>query len=471
MIYTGEYRQFLIEQNKKEYGADYSSLKFLSQDEQIEATRQREILLASISDKINTGYGGTKLFTGQLSPGCIICGEGKWSCLFINGLCNCRCFYCPTRQDEIDIPTTNTVSFEKAKDYTDYLERFYFTGASISGGEPFNTFENSLNYIKDITQRFGDSVHTWLYTNGTLVTKEKLLLLKDAGLKEIRFDIGAIKYNLKKAKLAVGVIPTVTVEIPAVPEDLELMKIKLKEMEAAGINHLNLHQLRLTPFNYSKLVTRNYTYLHGERVTVLESEITALKLIDYSLKHNINLPINYCSFVYKDRYQKAAARSRNGEMIKKSFHSITQNGYIRYLGASGTLTDIKGLYDIFVSEHVDEKLYAATQHFERLYFHPSLLEKIDFSNFSLIIGYEVASIHHKPTFLAMFKEIILNPDKKVTIEKKSAITETELQGDDIEIFKKIVSAESITSPDLISTDKWWHIIKHEFIPSGLQIYY
>ena len=77
-----------------------------------------------------------------------------------------------------------------------YLERFCFTGASISGGEPLLTLGRSLSFIRAIKNRFGSAMHVWLYTNGTLATVDILTQLRDAGLDEIRFDIGATDYNL-----------------------------------------------------------------------------------------------------------------------------------------------------------------------------------------------------------------------------------------------------------------------------------
>ena len=85
----------------------------------------------------------------------------------------------------------------------------------------------TLAYLSAVRKRCGDDVHLWLYTNGTLLTTDLCSRLRDAGLNEIRFDLGAVRYNLKKLRLAVGCIPTVTVEIPAVPEDEELLKRKM----------------------------------------------------------------------------------------------------------------------------------------------------------------------------------------------------------------------------------------------------
>ena len=143
----------------------------------------------------------------------------------------------------------------------------------------------TLDYMSAVRKRCGDDVHLWLYTNGTLLTADLCSRLRDAGLDEIRFDLGAVRYHLKKLRLAVGCIPTVTVEIPAVPEDEELLKRKMVEMAGAGVNHLNLHQIRLTPYNLGPLTARGYTFLHGEKVTVLESELSALRTVRFGLEH------------------------------------------------------------------------------------------------------------------------------------------------------------------------------------------
>lgn len=44
---------------------------------------------------------------------------------------------------------------------------------------------------------------------------------------KIHFDFGATDYHLDKLRLATGVIPTDTVEIPAIPEDFQLLKRKM----------------------------------------------------------------------------------------------------------------------------------------------------------------------------------------------------------------------------------------------------
>lgn len=325
----------LIEANRLEYGYRYDLLNFANSDRLASAEAERRDLLQWLAEHAAFGYAGTKVDCSGLSPGCRHCGAGGWSCLFVNGRCNGKCFYCPTTQDDNGPPVTNGLAFIDPDEYADYVATLGFTGVSISGGEPLLTPELSLSFLRAVRKRCGDKVHLWLYTNGTMLTADLCRRLKDAGLDEIRFDLGAVRYNLKKLRLAIGAIPTVTVEIPAVPEDEELLQLKMVEMADAGVKHLNLHQMRLTPFNFGPLTARGYTFLHGEKVTLLESELCALRLVRFGLEQGIPLPVNYCSFTYKRRFQLAASRRRAALSICGSGETVTEPGFLRTLSPSG----------------------------------------------------------------------------------------------------------------------------------------
>jgi pyruvate formate-lyase activating enzyme-like uncharacterized protein len=85
-------------------------------------------------------------------------------------------------------------------------------------------------------------------------------------------------------------------------------------MKAIGVDHLNLHQLRLNPFNRDQLDKRKYTYLHGDKVTVLEYELMALALMEHVVDQNIGLPVNYCASVFQHRFQRAAVRRKSARL-------------------------------------------------------------------------------------------------------------------------------------------------------------
>ncbi len=298
----------LIESNRLEYGLQYNLLTFADSERLAAANAERLELLQWLAQYAAFGYAGTKVDCNSLSPGCRHCGDGGWSCLFVNGRCNGQCFYWAT---------------------------FGFSGVSISGGEPLLTPDLALSFLRAVRKRCGDKVHLWLYTNGTMLTADLCSKLKDAGLDEIRFDLGAVRYHLKKLRLAIGCIPTVTVEIPAVPEDEVLLKLKMVEMAEAGVKHLNLHQMRLTPHNLGPLTARGYVFLHGEKVTLLESELCALRMVRFGLEQGIPLPVNYCSFTYKRRFQLAASRRRAALSICGSGETVTEPGFLRTLSTTG----------------------------------------------------------------------------------------------------------------------------------------
>jgi pyruvate formate-lyase activating enzyme-like uncharacterized protein len=328
-------RQQLIGANRREYGPLYDLLTFADPEKLVSAVAERNELLNWLEQRACFGYAGTKVDCNSLSPGCRSCGDGGWSCLFINGRCNGRCFYCPTAQDDDGPPVTNGLAFASPQDYAAYVAALGFSGVSISGGEPLMTPDLTLDYLSAVRKHCGDDLHIWLYTNGTLLTPDLCSRLQDAGLNEIRIDLGAVRYNLKKLRLAVGCIPTVTVEIPAVPEDEGLLRLKMVEMAEAGVNHLNLHQMRLTPYNFGPLTERGYTFLHGEKVTVLESELTALRTVRFGFEQGILLPVNYCSFPYKRRFQHAAARRRAALSVCAPGETVTEPGFLRTTSTTG----------------------------------------------------------------------------------------------------------------------------------------
>lgn len=328
-------KQQQINANRREYGSRYDLLSFATSTQLLTANAERNDLLQWLDQWGIFGYAGTKVDCRSLSPGCRSCGNGGWSCLFISGRCNGHCFYCPTAQDDDGPPVTNGLAFATPEDYAAYVAAIGFSGVSISGGEPLMTPDLTLAYLSAVRRRCGDDIHLWLYTNGTLLTAELCRRLKDAGLNEIRFDIGAVRYNLKKLRLAIGIIPTVVVEIPAVPEDEGLLQLKMVEIAEAGVKHLNLHQMRLTPYNFVPLTGRGYTFLHGEKVTVLGSELTALCTVRFGLEQGIPLPVNYCSFPYKRRFQHSAVRRRAAMSNCPPGDVVTETGYLRRISAAG----------------------------------------------------------------------------------------------------------------------------------------
>lgn len=415
-----ENKELSIRAVKQHIGWVYPDLKWLTEKEAMGANKERGDLLQSISHKVSYIFGENKIHTGKLSPGCLICGEGYWSCMFINGLCTAHCFYCPQdrKMKKERPPTEDGITFEKAQDYADYLEKFNFKGVGFSGGEPLLIFEKLMEYLGKIRRKFGKKIYLWIYTNGDLVNQDKLKRLKEAGLNEIRFDISAKDYDLRPVELAVNIINTVTVEIPAIPEDYEIVKKCLVKLQKIGVKHLHLHQLNATEYNYKNFSDRSYTFLHHPSVPILESEITALKLISYAIDYKISLPINYCSSVYKTRLQSKGKRERIAPLISEDFEEITSAGYIRSLSVEGSPTKIKKIVHILKEKECQDNLWQLNDTKTKISFHSSFLKYIDFNKNNLIITYFHPQLIPVLNPNKSGKEVVLNSRRKVFLKKE-----------------------------------------------------
>jgi hypothetical protein len=84
-----------IRKVQQDIGWAYSDMKWLTDKEAGLASQKREQLIKTLSNKTRYSFMQNKLHTGRLSPGCLICGQGGWSCMFINGLCTAIVFTVP----------------------------------------------------------------------------------------------------------------------------------------------------------------------------------------------------------------------------------------------------------------------------------------------------------------------------------------------------------------------------------------
>lgn len=416
----GELNPF-VEMNRLELGEGSDRLNWVTAEAAEAFHRTRNDLLGEMSGDLQWSCLGTKPHVGPLSPGCAACAAGTWSCLFVNELCNCRCFYCPTTQTSRSVPMTQTVPFERYRDYAEYVQRFGYQGVSISGGEPFLSFETSLAFLRTVDERMAGSAHLWLYTNGSLVTLEKLRELKQAGLKEIRFDISARDYQLDTLSLAAHVMDGVTVEIPAIPEDRDRLMNLLPELCRLGVSHLNLHQLRVTPHNMVHMESRGYTVSHAEHPVVIESELTALEILRHVLRERLPLAVNYCAFAYKYRFQRAAARGKCAPFVLKPYQSVTQTGHIRTLSVSADGEAMEAATRLLEREGTDPALWARhPTGAPGLLLHPSLVETFHGYPVRLTIRYDFAAVLPRLSYRLPFTSIKLESGKEIFVERMPA---------------------------------------------------
>ncbi len=293
---------------------------------------ERSDILQTFPPGITYSFDDMKPHYGPLSPGCLHCGNGDWSCLFINQVCNADCFYCPMEpaRREAPPPTAHGIDFPDPNVYIEFIRKAGFHGIGLSGGEPLLNMDRTVAYAEKIRSELSDSVYLWLYTNGILATEGRLQRLYEAGIDEIRFDISAINYSLKPLRRARELPWTCTVEIPAIPEDEERLAKLLPALDDTGVDHLHLHQLTMNPWNEQRFRGRPYTMLFHPSMAVAESELSALRLLTQAADNDLRMAVQYCGRGYKQVFQ---GRGRRLRLLQLGWGdtppgTVTQNGYI-----------------------------------------------------------------------------------------------------------------------------------------------
>ncbi len=375
----------------------------ISETQANDANRLRNQLLDRLR-ALNVGQSshGSKLFSGTLSPGCLSCGAGTWSCTYLTRQCTADCFFCPTDPNGGDpVPRTSRILLPGLEGYLAYLRHFGFQGVSFSGGEPLLCLEEMLRWIAHIRREFGSDIYLWVYTNGDLLDRSTLRALHLAGLDEIRVNIAARGYALDAVRLAREVISTVTVEIPCIPEDLQVLQERLVDLQGLGMDHVNLHQLFANQANYRSLAGRGYTFLPlmGTASAVLESEITALRLLLFGLENRIDVPINYCSLVYRTRYDNLAHRRRAGTVAARSHDCLTEAGYLRTLSVSGSSHTIGQIEAALQAEQISPALWHVADGGSHLEFEASLLGSPTLARQQIDVQYYEAEVFSDETAL------------------------------------------------------------------------
>ena len=371
-----------------DFGKDqwHSSGQFLELGQVEEVTALRGKLLDDLQGEVEFSCKGSKPHIGPLSPGCSLCGQGLWSCLFLNRVCNANCFFCPGNEAPIEAPAyADRIVFDTPEKYSAYVVKLGFRGVSFSGGEPFLTFDRLMAYLRAIGDLDTD-IYMWAYTNGAPATKDRLTEVVKAGLDELRYNIADTNYELDVIARAIDVVPRVTVEIPAIPEDEEQLWKVLPKLKEMGVDHLHLHQLMVTGDNAVNLIKRGYTFIPLTTPAVVESELSALKTLRFALDEGIDLPINYCSMVYKDRWQRNEDLL-GGALAKTPCEVQTEWGFIRSLWLETPNNSVSSAASQLEEQGVKRDLWELDEDAGRLFFHPSIIDHIDLPDPRFFVSY------------------------------------------------------------------------------------
>lgn len=262
---------------------------------------------------------GDSVLVGTLPRGCSFCTRGSKMVLFVTGLCDSSCYYCPLSQDKSgrDVVFADEMPVSDDTDILFEARAIRGEGAGISGGDPLCHLERTLRYIRLLKEEFGSRFHLHLYTSQTDVSQEVLNELHRSGLDEIRFHPQTNDWSGIERAVKMGM--SVGIEVPAIPGKHEALKKTAKRAEEIGVSFLNINELEASETNFDRLVSMGMRLTDMESASIEGSANTAREILDWSIDGLQNLSLHFCSARFKDSVQMRRRLERRLEQTKRSF--------------------------------------------------------------------------------------------------------------------------------------------------------
>ncbi|MFW9869534.1 MAG: radical SAM protein [Candidatus Thorarchaeota archaeon] len=327
---------------------------------------------------------GDSLLIGTLPTGCRLCAKGSKMVLFVTGLCDSSCYYCPLSMnktgqdvvfaDEIPVSDENDILFE--------AKAIKSEGVGISGGDPLCRLERTLNYLILLKKEHGPDFHTHLYTSQTDVSEGDLQQLKDAGLDEIRFHPQTDDWSGIQRAIRIGFI--VGIEVPSIPGKQEHLKKLATRAEKIGVSFLNINELEASETNFDKLVGLGMKLTNMESASIEGSRSTAIEVLEWSETNLQKLSLHFCSSRFKDSVQMRKRLERRLEQTIREFEERDDTDPLLILGvvraphgSQLSLSELKSIYQILETEFsVPKNLINLDEKRKRIEIAPWILEEI-----------------------------------------------------------------------------------------------
>ena len=279
---------------------------------------------------------GVYAYVGSLPPGCLLCMQGVKMVVFVTGLCDDSCFYCPVSPERLhhDVSYVDEEPFASLDDLVQEAYAVGAEGASVTGGDPLARPGRTVKVIRVLKEVFGPDFHIHLYTSGRYLTREVLSSLENAGLDEIRLHPTQpwLWERVEKAAQWAGRI-RVGVEVPVLPDRIEELWHRIVWLDRIGVEFINLNELEASVRNIESL------RVHGYRVSrtapVVEgSEAAALELVKRAAREGLRISVHYCPASYKDSVQMRLRLLRKALRLAAPYERVTPEGMLEYLESS-----------------------------------------------------------------------------------------------------------------------------------------
>ena len=169
------------------------------------------------------------------------------------------------------------------------------TGIAYVYLEPFMEIEKYYGIIR----RFHEAgVHQHLYTNGLNANHENLKALGQAGLDEIRFNLGASGGSgrvIEAMKTAKEYIPQVGIETPMTRAFYPVLMEKKEEILRTGIDFINLAELHLNENNLANYAGENLYFCRMGYLSPICSRDLTLKALKTAAEERWPVAVHDCS--------------------------------------------------------------------------------------------------------------------------------------------------------------------------------
>lgn len=273
---------------------------------------------------------GKSVWVNWISPACLACRMGVRTETFLSSVqCPRKCWFCFNENQQ------GYESFHRAEnDIVGLLRKRIAAGASldhlaVTGGEPLLHQALVLGFLETARIAYPAS-HLRLYTSGYGLDAACARALAEAGLDEIRISVKlgegteAVREALSALSACIGLVPSVMVEMPVMPDQIDAMKDLLVTLDHMGIAGINLLELCFPFHNAIEFARRGYfvkrrpyrvvyDYWYAGGLPIAGSEAACLDLVRFALNEELAMGVHYCSLenkltgqVYK---QNAAAFS------------------------------------------------------------------------------------------------------------------------------------------------------------------
>ena len=161
--------------------------------------------------------------------------------------------------------------------------------------EPFTEIEKYYGIIR----RFHEAgVYQHMYTNGIRATEERLAALGDAGLDELRFNLGASGASdavIAHMAAAKKYIPMVGVETPMTREFNEAFRKKKRRILESGIDFMNCAELHLNENNLGNYFGENMYYCRMGYMSPVFSRDISLEMLKAAAEEQWPIAVHDCS--------------------------------------------------------------------------------------------------------------------------------------------------------------------------------